>query len=418
MQSHTRISVEGIIRTNRRLQALLALLLGTTVLGAQVPEPRPVEPKEPAEPVRLIAYPESSIIVLPSPETPVVEIHPEVYLYLEDEPYLEDLFEEELEIYERDQERAARDQERAARDQEQAARVHARAAAEAARVDRKQTIEEQRVVAEVYQKAYALILDENWSDARQALGDFVRQFEHSKYTDDAWFWLCYAIDKSDVPDEEVFNAYYQFIQDYEKSKWVNDAKANLIVIGRRLMDENRKNKAQYGPIVEQLQKDYDVEVAIQALYGLRRMGDKKSLKAIIDMYDRSDNPALRMKILYTLQRFDDPDAVQKLIDIAKQDPDPEMRKEAINALGHHPSAKVLSVLETILTSADDVTQRRQVIGALRKLGRDGADEVVPILMKVARTDPHVKVRMEAVSALGRIGTPAAQEALIQILEGK
>ena len=52
MQSSTRISVEGLIRTSRHLRALLTLLLGATILGAQVPEPRPVEPKEPVEPVK------------------------------------------------------------------------------------------------------------------------------------------------------------------------------------------------------------------------------------------------------------------------------------------------------------------------------------------------------------------------------
>lgn len=319
---------------------------------------------------------------------------------------------------ERAQRQAERAQEQAERAREQAER--ARRHTEDA-ISRGQTTIPQDELTQAYQDAYGYTLDEKWIKARQAFDKFLKRYGEqsgNRYADDARFWICYAMEKSKLPDEEIFNAYYQFIQDYEKSKWVDDAKANLIRVSQRLIEKNKKNKAKYGPIVEQLQKDYDDEVAVQALYGLRRMGDKGSLKAIIDMYDRSDNPALRMKILYTLQRFDDPVALQKLMDVAQQEPDPGLRREAIHALGHHSIAIVLPVLRMILTSSDDVMQRRQAIGALRQLGGDEADEVIPILLKVARTDPHVKVRTEAVSALGHIGTPAAQEALIQILEGK
>jgi len=43
---------------------------------------------------------------------------------------------------------------------------------------------------------------------------------------------------------------------------------------------------------------------------------------------------------------------------------------------------------------------------------------VSLLLDVARNDPHIKIRTEAVSSLSRIDTPEAQEALIKILEGK
>jgi len=55
---------------------------------------------------------------------------------------------------------------------------------------------------------------------------------------------------------------------------------------------------------------------------------------------------------------------------------------------------------------------------INALGRPESNKAVPTPLKLAEADPHVRVLTEAVSALARIGTPAAQEALIQILEGK
>ncbi len=52
------------------------------------------------------------------------------------------------------------------------------------------------------------------------------------------------------------------------------------------------------------------------------------------------------------------------------------------------------------------------------MGNAGSDEAVPILVEVIKKDPSIKVRKDAVTALGHIGTPRAQEALVKILENK
>jgi HEAT repeat protein len=223
------------------------------------------------------------------------------------------------------------------------------------------------------------------------------------------------MEKSNVPDETTFDAYYQFILEFDTSKWTNDAKANLISIGRRLVEESRKNRSQYGPILEQLQKDYDLEVAVQALYGLRRIGDESSLKAVIKLYDRFEDKNLRKKVVVTLGYFDDPSVVDELHKIAINDPDAEVRQAAISTLSRHDLPGVIKVMEAILKSAENADERKQVVTALRRVG---GDEVVPILLDVARNDVHVKVRTEAVATLSRLGTPKAQEALIELLEGK
>ncbi|GAI64503.1 unnamed protein product, partial [marine sediment metagenome] len=41
-------------------------------------------------------------------------------------------------------------------------------------------------------------------------------------------------EKLDHPLEEVFDCYQDFIKSYAESKWVDDAKSNLIRIGHQL----------------------------------------------------------------------------------------------------------------------------------------------------------------------------------------
>lgn len=273
-------------------------------------------------------------------------------------------------------------------------------------------------LTQAYQDAYGLILDEKWAKARQAFEEFLKRYGQqrgNRYVDDARFWICYAMEKSKLPDAEVFKAYHQFIQDHSRSKWEDDAKANLIKIGRRLAAKGKKAKAEYGPIVEELEQDYNVEVAIAALNRMREFDNKSSVQAVFKLYDRTEDGELRVKIVNSLRNFEDPNVVTRLSDIATKDPDGEVRKEAISVLRRQGSEAAIKALVNIAANLDDANERRYVVNAL---GRTNSDVVVPTLLNLAINDPHVKVRTEAVSALARIGTPEAQEALVKILEGK
>ena len=55
--------------------------------------------------------------------------------------------------------------------------------------------------------------------------------------------------------------------------------------------------------------------------------------------------------------------------------------------------------------------------AVWALAEHETDEAVKILLWVVKNDKSVKVRTTAVHALGEIGTPAAQQALLDVLGG-
>ncbi|MCH7574265.1 MAG: HEAT repeat domain-containing protein [Candidatus Marinimicrobia bacterium] len=272
---------------------------------------------------------------------------------------------------------------------------------------------------EAYQAAYSLILDEKWRDAGDALQAFIQNNYKNRYTDDATFWFAYSLEKIDGASEKVFDAYYAFVSLYPSSSWEDDAKANLIRLGMVLVKSDRKNRSKYEPVMAALRKDDDIKVAISALYGLRRIGDETSLKAIISIYDETANEELRKNVVSTLARFDGELVVDKLAEIAINDPNDEVRSTALQALGRSDQAKAAVVLRQLATTDDDPKVR---LSAIKAIGRmRGSNETITITIKalesIAKTDVHVKVRTEAVLALGKIGTSEAQEALVRILSG-
>ncbi len=367
------------------------------------------------------------------------------------------------------------------------------------------TVAQASEITEAYQEAYRYILDERWDQARRAFGEFVEEYSDqlsAGYIDDARFWLCYSMEKLEMPDEEVFEAYHQFIQEFTESRWLDDARANLLEIGRRLAEVNRRNATQYGPIIEELEKEYEFEVALATLDRLRsasstndESSNEKTAQAIFSLYDRTEDVNQRVRIISALGRFESPavadwltniassDAdekvrtaavdimgrvggeasIQGLIDVAMNDPSDAVRQQAAYALQRQGGEAAIRGLIALATKHEDWRTRMNSVSSLSAAtvnlrnrttsdifvpfsystttgtstsgnflispsatATNGLDaeqrealvkEVVAVLLDLARNDPHVRVRTQAVSALSRINTEEAQEALIDILEG-
>ena len=92
-----------------------------------------------------------------------------------------------------------------------------------------------------------------------------------------------------------------------------------------------------------------------------------------------------------------------------------VRRNAIEAVGTIacPAAGLLSVLLAALHDEDDRVRRNAAI-ALAKIAQPTANEAVPALLETLTRD-HRYVSFYAATALGRIGTRAAQEALAEAL---
>src|SRR5271169_4270956 len=189
----------------------------------------------------------------------------------------------------------------------------------------------QETSSKAYQQAYAYILSEQWPEAQKAFGDFLDRFPKSNFADAAHYWQCYTRDKMGEDQESVFKCYQDFISSFPKSKWVKDAKANLVKSGYDLV---KQGKQQYASIVKGLEGSDDEEVKLAALYALGDIGNEQSYEAIVKLYDQSQNENIRSKIVYVLGNFGTQNAMKKLADIASKDPDVKVKKDAVYAMGN------------------------------------------------------------------------------------
>ena len=249
-----------------------------------------------------------------------------------------------------------------------------------------------------YQNAYSFILNEQWEKAVTALDKVIEKHNKSQWIDDAEFWQCYAREKLGRNLEDVYQCYEHFIETYDDSKFVDDAKNNMVRIGELLV---KQGKPQYKNTIEAMQKDEDEDVVLSALMALQHMGDDKGLPVILKLYEENRSFEFKEKILFLLSQFDAPEAENKLIEIAKTDADPDIREKAVFWLGNSSqSDKAFAALKSIMDTDSDESVREHVLFAFGQMGEKG----IPILIDVAQNHENDKLREKAIFWLGQEGT--------------
>ena len=262
--------------------------------------------------------------------------------------------------------------------------------------------------AQRYQEAYNYILEEKWEEAVEACKALVQEFKDSSYVDDASFWHCYAMEKKGAEYEDVFRCYEDFIKAHPKSKWADDAKRNLIVIGKKLSDMGKK---EYEAIVRAMQDSEDKEIALTAISALKNIGGERALDALVDLYKRTQHRAVREEIIFALSEFRSPKAVQSLTEIVKEDPDRHMREKAIFWLGQKAqSEEMIRLLEHVALNDPNQEVREKALFGLSQ-AHDGTG--VKALIRIIETAKDVATRKKAVFWIGQ---KATSEESIRCLE--
>jgi HEAT repeat protein len=237
-----------------------------------------------------------------------------------------------------------------------------------------------------YREAYKLILEEKWGDAIKSLESLVQKFPESAWADDAHFWLCYARERTDASPERSFECYERFVHGKPKSEWANDAKMNMVRIGRQLA---KSGKPQYEEKIKALRDVSDSEIESAVLIALLDMGDDASLATVIARLDHISNEEVRSKVVRMLgEHSTSPKLLGKLSELARKDPSPRVRRSAVHALGDTKNPEVIAVLKEIALSNDRPAIRKAALEELRDVETQKT-EVIALLKKIALTDPSL-----------------------------
>ena len=256
-------------------------------------------------------------------------------------------------------------------------------------------VQAQNQAASDYEKAYTNIINEDWKNAEKAMAAVAKRHSQSEFADDAAFWRCYAQSKMERSLENSVVCYEDFIKDYPKSSYVNDAQMNIVTAAQKL---TQLGKREYEAILKNYQKDSDMELKLSALHALMNMDDEKATETILELYDSSTDPRLREQMLFTLAESDDPRAQQKLIDIAAKDPEPRMREKAIFWVGDNAETKeTVELIYHIALNDTDERVREQAIFALSEVDNNLG---MPYLQKIALDHSDPRMREKAVFWIG------------------
>jgi HEAT repeat protein len=259
-----------------------------------------------------------------------------------------------------------------------------------------------------YQDAYNCILEENWEKGLMAFKNFTEQYEKSPYFDDALFWHCFALEKTGADCEDVFKCYQDFIKTHPKSKWADDAKRNLIAVGKKLSEMGKK---EYGAIIRTMQDSVNKEIALTAISALRNIGNERALEALVSLYNKTQHRAVREEIIFAVSQFKSPKVLQGLKKIVKEDPDRHMREKALFWLSQKTQSKeVIQLMEHVAINDPNQEVREKAVFALSQI-RKGKG--IGALKRIAGTTKDAAVRKEAVFWIGQNARSAD---VIQFLE--
>ncbi|UCE19426.1 MAG: HEAT repeat domain-containing protein [Gemmatimonadota bacterium] len=228
-----------------------------------------------------------------------------------------------------------------------------------------------REAREAYRKAYDLILDENWPDARKSLSTFLEKYAESAYSDDASFWISYTLEKQGKY-EDAFKSYQGFVEAYTNSKYVDDAESNMIALAKKLY---QMGKTQYKIYLDEAGEDPDEDIKLQALAALGQMDSEEALPILKDVLKTSKSKKLREKAVFVISQIGGNEALETLLDLAKNDPDPDVRENAVFWIGQEGGRESLGVLMDVFKSTQNQQVREKVVFSISQIGGPEAVDI-------------------------------------------
>ena len=169
------------------------------------------------------------------------------------------------------------------------------------------------------------------------------------------------------------------------------------------------------PVLLPLLQDPDREVRTAAAFAAGKLGAPQSLPVLLDILRDGPRDA-RRQAAASLRLLGDVQAVPALMD-ALADRSRSVQEEAVVTLGHLGDPQAVPALVNALTATNIMAEERRSLreDLFTALGDLGDRQAVPALIR-GLEDYDKNVRAAAISALTQLGGPAAEDALIGLVD--
>lgn len=239
---------------------------------------------------------------------------------------------------------------------------------------------------DLYDKGTDALDDHEWRKASQAF-QRVADLKMS-HADAAMYWLAYAQAKMGQRSEAL-NTLLELKKTFPKSKWAEDAKSLEVEI-----------RQSAGQKIEPEHVD-DEDVKLMAVNGL--MGsDPERATPILEgiLTNRNSSSRLKDRALFVLTQSGSPAALDIVARIARDNSNRSLQLRAVRYLGIMGGERSRRILQDVYSSGADVSVKKNVLRSYMVAGDKEH------LLNIARTEPVMELRLDAVSQLGVIGARA------------
>ncbi|HEU4510946.1 MAG TPA: HEAT repeat domain-containing protein [Pyrinomonadaceae bacterium] len=254
---------------------------------------------------------------------------------------------------------------------------------------------------QIFREGRDFIEAQNWQKAAEKFNDFIKGYPKDKDIDAALYWYGYALEKQNRKDEAAVPL-LRLIDRYPNSSWRNDAKALLVVLGR---------KAE----VDQALDRENCEIKILALQSLFQADQDRAIALVTDALRANPTPCqgFQAAAVSMLGSHGGPRVVPMLLDIARNNPDARLRLTAIKRLGEQHNEQVTEELIKIYDADKTKEVRSQILRALLDSRTPRGNAKV---MEIARSGDDLQVRQVAIRYVGELKDAASLDELIRIYD--
>ena len=242
---------------------------------------------------------------------------------------------------------------------------------------------------------------QNWQRAAEKFNDFISAYPKDKDLDAALYWYGYALQKQGR-NEEAAKPLIRLVDRFPSSSWRQEAKALLVVLGRKDAVDDALNRE-------------DCEIKILALQSLFQADEERAIGIVTEAL-RTNPPkcqGFQAAAVSILGSHGGARVVPILLDVARSNPDPKLRLTAIRRLGEQKNDQVIDELIKIY----DADRTKEIRGQiLRALIESRSPRGTAKVIEIARASDDVALRQYALRFLGEMNDAASLDELIRIYD--
>jgi HEAT repeat protein len=189
--------------------------------------------------------------------------------------------------------------------------------------------------------------------------------------------------------------------------------------GRQSAGQAAQNAA-LDKLMQIAKSDPSMELRTSAIHWV---GERSGAEVVISLYDSQTNPEVKQSLLHSLAQKQSDAAIKKLGDVARTDPSTELRQTAIHLIAQRRGGEGV---DTLIQLYDGEKNAEIKVSILHSLGQQAARPAAPEpspqkralhkLFDVAKKDPSVELRTQAVHAIGQSKDPEAVKFIEDLLK--